>query len=491
MILLLLYFTDLLFSLDSNISIGGAAGWEQVETWDNVELIDGKNGYTSIGLKSALYKADELTDLLIHFDNTEIVDSSGNYLLVSHIENTHTKKVLGNSSGVFRGSEESIILYPGPDAIFSGKDVLDNFSIEFWLNPSRFSKNSTLISYQGTLIDPKGNFVPQELSCSIEDRKLIWKLNNIFFTEEKNTNIELQGLSSVIPGKWHHHQLRFDGSSGLIEYLIDGQLEAIQYASITGKEDGTIFYPLISSSGNNHLVIGKDFTGYMDELRISKDLILDPVLRRYQETSGSTVSKIIDFGRPVSILKKIILDHDIPQDSAIIYKYNISDNLESMFDESKWIVFHPPKMFLSQNKGRYFRIRMDMKTDGEESMTPSLSWLNLIYEKNLQPISPSYLHGTAKENSVTLSWPELSEQDIEGYLIYYGTQKGVYFGSDAMEGSSPLTVQGKEITNITINGLKTGQLYHFSIAAYDSAGPDYPGLLSKEITVRPMPSGND
>jgi fibronectin type III domain protein/concanavalin A-like lectin/glucanase superfamily protein len=486
-----LFLAGSLFALDSNISIGGAAGWEQIDTWNNVEVIDGKKGYTSIGLKSAIYKPDELTDLLIHFDNSEIVDSSGNYLLVSQIENTKIKKSIGNSSGVFRGSEESIILYPGPAAIFSGNDVLDNFSIEFWLNPSRFSKNPILISYQGTLIDQQGNIVPQELNCSIENRKLVWKLNNIFFTEEKNTNIKLKGLISVIPEKWHHHQLRFNGSSGIIEYLVDGKLEAIQYASKTGTEDGTILYPLISSSGKNPLIIGKGFTGYMDELRISKDFIQDPVLRRYQETSGSAVSQIIDFGRSNSILKKIAIDHEIPQDSAIFYQYNISDNLEAMFDESKWIEFQPPKMFLSQNKGRYFRVRMDMKTDGEESMTPSLSQLDLIYERNLQPLAPSYLHGTGKESSITLSWPEFSETDIEGYLIYYGTQKGIYFGSDAMEGTSPLTVQGKEITNITLHGLETGQLYHFSIAAYDEAGPEYPGLLSKEITVRPMSSGNN
>jgi len=486
-----LFLTGSLFALNSNISIGGAAGWDRIDTWDNVEEIDGKKGYTSIGLKSAIYKSDEFTDLLIHFDNNEIVDSSGNYLVESKIENTQIKKAIGNSSGVFRGSEKSITLYPGPDAMFSGNDVLDNFSIEFWLNPSRFGKNPILITYQGTLIDKNGNIVPQELSCSIENRKLIWKLNNIFFTEEMNTNINLQGLTSIIPGKWHHHQLRFNGISGIIEYLVDGQLEAIQYASKTGKEDETIFYPLISQSGTNHLTIGKGFTGYMDELHISKGFIQNPVLKRYQDTSGIVISKIIDLGRSGSILKKIEIEHEIPQDSAIFYQYNISDNLEAMFDESKWIEFQPPKIFILQNKGRYFRIKMDMKTDGEESMTPSLSQLNLIYEKNLQPMAPSYLHGTGKESSITLSWPEFSEPDIKGYLIYYGTQKGIYFGSDALEGSSPLTVQGKEITNITLHGLETDQLYHFSIAAYDDAGPEYPGLLSKEITVRPISPGNN
>lgn len=486
-----LFLTGSLFSHDSEISIGGAAGWDKIETWANVELIEGKRGYESLGLESAVYDSDGLTDLLIHFDDSEIVDSSGNYLIETEIKNTLIKKSIGNGSGIFRGSKESITLYPEPGAIFSGDEVLDNFSIEFWLNPSRFNENPIIISYQGTLKDEKGNIVPQELSCSIENRKLIWKLNNIFFTEEKNSNIELQGLSSIIPDVWHHHLLRFEGSSGLIEYLIDGQLEAIQYASKTGTEDGTTFFPLISSSGNNHLTIGKGFTGYLDELRITKDFIQNPVLNRYQEISGTAVTRIIDLGRSDSVLKKITIEHEIPKDSDIFFQYNISDNLELMFDESNWIGFHPPEMLISRNKGRYLRIKMDIQTDGEETRTPSMSEINITYEKNLQPLAPSYLHGTGNENSVTLSWPKMSEPDIKGYLIYYGTSKGIYFGSEAMEGSSPLTIQGKEITKITIHGLENGHLYYFALAAYDGAGSEHPGLLSKEITVRPIIPGNN
>ncbi len=483
--------TGSLFSLNTNLNIGGAAGWEKIDTWNNVEEIDGKKGYTSIGLQSAVYNPDELTDLLIHFDNTDIADSSGNYLVESKIENTQIKKSIGSSSGVFRGSEESIILYPESGAIFSGAEVLDNFSIEFWLNPSRFSENPILISYQGTLRDKKGNIVPQELYCSIENRKLTWNMKNIFFTEEKNTNIELQGLSPIIPNVWHHHLLRFNGSSGLIEYLIDGQLEAIQYASKTGTEDGTIFFPLISSNSSNHLIIGNNFVGYMDELRITRDFIQNPVLKRYQETSGSAVSQIIDLGRSYSILKKIAVEHEIPKDSAIFFHYNISNNLEVMFDETNWVEFNPREMFISNNKGRYLRIKMDIEADGEEIRTPSVFELNITYEKNLQPLAPSFFHGTGGESSVTLSWPKMSEPDIEGYLIYYGTQKGIYFGSEAVEGSSPLIVQGKEISTITIHGLETGQLYHFALAAYDRAGIEYPGSLSKEITVRPISPVNN
>ncbi|MCK5672347.1 MAG: hypothetical protein KAH95_03170, partial [Spirochaetales bacterium] len=357
----LLFSISSLFPLNSYLTIGGGSGWERIETWTNTELFRGRGEYESLGLESAIYTVDKYTDLLIHFDNTSIIDASGNYTIESQIQNTQIIKAMGNASGVFRGSNEAIILYPGSNALFSGDNIPDSFSIEFWLNPSRYSENPVIISYQGTLRDQKGNLIPQILSCSMEDRKLSWKLNNIFYTEESNSNIELYGLTPIIPDVWHHHLLRFDSSSGLIEYLVDGQLEAIQYASKTGTEDGSILSPLFSSSGTPQLTLGNSFIGYMDELRITKDFVQNPILNRYQITTGNAVSQIIDLGRSNSILKNISIEHEIPEDSAIFFHYNISDNMEILFDESNWIGFNPQEMFISKNKGRYLRIKMDIE----------------------------------------------------------------------------------------------------------------------------------
>jgi len=486
-----LFLTESLFSLNSGLSIGEAHGWDKIETWTNVELFEGKGGYSSIGLKSALYETDENTDLLIHFDDNLITDASGNYSVESYIENTTKEKAMGNASGVFRGSKEAVILNPGPDTLFSGNNITDSFSIEFWLNPSRFGENPLLISYQGTLRDKKGNLIPQELSCSIKDRKLVWKLNNIFYTEDSNSNIKLTGLTSIIPNIWHHHLLRFDSATGLIEYLIDGELEVVQHASKTGTEDGTIFSPLIFSTSKSFLTLGNGYIGYMDELRISKTYIQTPVLNRYQEKGGNALSKIIDLGRANSILKNIEIEHEIPKDSAIFYNYNISNNMGTMFSDTNWVEFYPGDMIFSHNKGRYLKIKMDIRADGEEILTPSISHINIIYEKNLKPLAPLYLNLTGRNNSVSLSWSKMSDPDIEGYLIFYGTQKGIYFGSEAEEGVSPLIVKGKDITAIDITGLENGKLYYFAIAAYDDAGTDYPGELSKEKTSRPVPSGKN
>ncbi len=484
-LLLFLLLASSLFSLSTDLSLRGDSGWGKIEKLDNIELYPWNGEYSSLGLKSSIYEPDKFTDLLIHFDDSGIYDASGNYMVESRITTTDMEKVMGNGSGVFRGAEESVILYPGSESMFSNGLLLNSFSIEFWLKPSGFSEDSALISYQGTLRDKEGELVPQELICSMKNRKLTWEFTNLFYMNGENTNIKLSGLTSIIPGIWHHHLLRFDSSSGLIEYLVDGELEAVQYSSKSGVEDGSIHFPLISLSGATKLTLGKNFTGYMDEIRVSKSFIQNPVLFRYQGTRGSAVSQIVDLGRLDSKLEKIIVEHEIPGDSAIFFHYNISNKLEDMFDETKWMDFFPAERLLYNNRGRYLRIKLEIRPDGEEILTPLVSDIQIRYEENLPPLAPAYLHAEGKNSSVILSWPRMSEPDIEGYLLYYGTKKGEYFGSGAIEGASPLLVPDKNITSLTVHGLNNGELYHFAIAAYDSAGTKYPGKFSNEITSRP------
>ena len=484
-LILLILLPCTLFALSTDLIMGGNSGWGDLEILDNIEMYPGKGGYSSFGIKSSVYQADDFTDLLINFDDSRIYDAAGNYTIESNISTTDIKKVLGNGSGVFRGAETSVRLSPGPESIFSKGQVLDSFSIEFWLNPSRFSENAVLLSYQGTLRDREGKLVPQELACSINNRKLTWEFKNLFYMNGDDTDISLSGITSIIPDIWHHHLLRFDSSTGLIEYLVDGKLEAVQYSSYSGIEDGSIHFPLISASGSSDLILGRKFTGYMDEIRISRSFIKNPVLFRYQGTRADTVSKIVDLGRSDSILEKIMIEHDIPKDSAIFFHYNISNKLEDMFDETKWRTFSPNERIINNNRGKYLRIKLELHPDGEEILTPMVSDIQIRYIKNLPPLAPAYLHAEGGDTRVVLSWPRMSNPDVEGYLIYYGTEKGIYFGSDALEGSSPLLISDRDITGITVHGLTNGKLYHFAIAAYDGAGVKYPGDFSKEITSRP------
>ncbi len=479
--------TVFLPGLSREISLRGSDSWGRIEELNSIELYQGKGDFGNLGIKSAVYPLDRSkTDLLIHFDNPGIRDTAGNYRIDSEIRTTDIVKKIGNRSGVFRGDEKGVILYPEKGALFSPGNLIDSFTIEFWLNPSRFSEDAVIFSYSGTLRDETGNIIPQELLGTLKDRKITWEFRNFFYSEGVETYISLTGLSPIIPDIWHHHLIRYDSSTGIIEYLVDGKPEAIKYSTSSGNEDITVLSPLISSLGTPSLNLGKNFTGFMDEVRISDFFVESPVIYRYQETRGNVVSQTIDLGRAGSKLEKISVIREIPEDSAIFFYYKISDKLADMSEETEWYNFHPGERLISKNRGRYLKIRLELEPDGEEILSPLIFDVVIQYEKNLKPLAPSYLNAEGADESVILTWPSMGEPDVRGYLLYYGTSKGNYFGSGALEGDSPILISGKTINSYTVHGLENGRLYYFSIAAFDDAGTELPGNFSNEITSRPV-----
>jgi hypothetical protein len=85
---------------------------------------------------------------------------------------------------------------------------------------------------------------------------------------------------------------------------------------------------------------------------------------------------------------------------------------------------------------------------------------------------------------VELSWRASPGADISGYLVYYGSSGGEYFGEDAGLGKSPINVGNR--TSVRIDGLKNGVLYYFAVAAYDRMDPSYAGTFSREVSARPL-----
>jgi len=76
---------------------------------------------------------------------------------------------------------------------------------------------------------------------------------------------------------------------------------------------------------------------------------------------------------------------------------------------------------------------------------------------------------------VPLSWN--ADPAAAGYRIYYGTTSGVYNGTGATQGSSPVDV-GNNLS-ATLTGLDGCNKYFLAVAAYDEGGLD--GLKSAEV----------
>lgn len=80
------------------------------------------------------------------------------------------------------------------------------------------------------------------------------------------------------------------------------------------------------------------------------------------------------------------------------------------------------------------------------------------------------------ENSATFSWNRLTDSDIEGYELRYGTSSGSH--AKKIEIGTPYT------TFTTVPDLEVGKTYYFTLRAVDSGG-DQVGESSQEVSLTP------
>lgn len=480
-IILIISSSAILFS--EEIIIGGSAGWERIRTIDT--QLSEHAGVQDLQLADSEYEVTPSTEMLFHF-NHGISDSRGFYSVINNhtiqISSSVSKK--GSGSAVFTRDGTYLELIPAEAAAFAaGSGRLNDFSMEFWLNPARLSEGENIIQWSGA-ISTDGNTLQQEILCAVSDRNLFWELSNIFLTPELGpTQFTLHSSRTLIPKRWHHHMLRYDGKTGLLEYLIDGIPEDIVYTNAATVEDADIYYPIIGAAKPSRFMIGRGYTGFIDELRMT-GTYCDPELNKYSMTSGTAITDIIDLEYYDSRFFQLESDSSLEGETQIYYYYRLSNKYFAPGGEyPRWNQFLPGEMLPPDVRGRYLQIMTELFPDGTGATTPVLSSMTISYDKNLPPMPPAYISVKAGAGKAILSWQRVTDSDIAGYKVYYGIKPGLYFGTGSITGSSPIDA-GNSLT-LQIEGLENGQLYYFAVTSYDNAEIHHESIFSREINTRP------
>ena len=63
-----------------------------------------------------------------------------------------------------------------------------------------------------------------------------------------------------------------------------------------------------------------------------------------------------------------------------------------------------------------------------------------------------------------MSWSPVSDADLAGYRVYYGTSSRSY----AQARGAGLSTD--KLTQYNVGGLQSGRTYYFSVTSYDGAG---------------------
>ncbi len=483
--LLFLLTTTLCIGETKTIVLGREDGWRDLRRIERVVLQSGKHGYYDIALADGSYEPSSETDLLLHFDGIPVRDATGTYRADVFNAEIHRQAArFGDGGAVFRGETEGLVLKPSTGAAFSSNRVWSDLTMEFWLYPAILDDGATLFEWRGSDLREDGSII-KSVRIGIRNRSLVWSFENFFTRDDTPVRyFEMKSPEKLVPRKWHHHLLRYESGTGLIEYLRDGRIVGITHATPSGHEESTVFSAFTGNGSQNRLLIGNGITGFLDELRISESFVDNPFVQRFRRYAGSVTSRVFDLEYTNSILHRIEVDYESPGNTAVSFYYRIGDALDSISEvAAQWRPYNPETGIETDRRGRYLQLRAELLPDGSGMNTPVVHSISFYYEPDLPPHPPERITAKPGFENVSLSWSRSLDQDIAGYLVYYGDRPGVYFGDDSDTGASPVDVGN--VSSVTLEGLENGKLYYFSIVAYDNNDPPHESAFSREVASRP------
>jgi hypothetical protein len=411
------------------------------------------------------------------------------------------------SSGSGSPGEEPLRIKPRAGALLSPGNRIRDFSIEFWAYPLNMENGEQILTWTSSKTDGRGGYYFQQIRCVSLKNRFRWTFLD-FFSDPADLDRKTLSLtgSPVLPRAWSHHLIRFDADLGLLEYLVDGRPEALEYVTSTGAEGGEVYTPVIGEDGS--LVLGGCYSGLLDEFRVLGACREQPRLARYAG-GGRAETRTLDLGERSRILRVEAAggrtkaaaarfrnryagygDLHFEDHAALHFFIRSSDNPYRW--EGQWIPFTPGNDFSASLRGRYIRIAADFYPAGDGETSPYLDELRILYLAEEPPAPPTQFTAYARDGAVELSWKGSGDQNLGGYLIYYGEARGEYFGLhaiiDGREATSPINAGNRN--SVRLEGLENGRLYYFAIASYrkTEGPPDLPrpGEFSREAAARPL-----
>lgn len=473
----------LLFGADtSTITLGGKEGWSSLSLMDSVAFGTGRFGYEAVEVATDVSRLSPETDLLVSFENNLIADSSGHYTVVQKNMDFSSKTIKGKSAGMNRGSSTGFVLQGADDALFGSKGLTGSFTIEFWLCPS-LTENGEQVLHWRSSRTIANTPVYQVIRASFFNNRFEWVFNNIFGAEGSViSEVVLTSESSVIPQKWAHHAISYDDDIGLLEYRINGAIEAVRYVTSNNKESGEVMNAYFGAGAN--LVLCSKFSGLIDDFVIRRDSYAKMRHQTYAQRGGRFESNPLESGGFNSVLDKLDAVYSEPAETGVAFYVRGGDNFYEWTPEyPEWVPVLPGEK-IEGVYGKYFQVACDLYPDGNGEKTPSVSEIKLSYTETTPPLPPAVVSAKAGNGYVDLTWLASIDFNTGGYTIYYGERPGEYLGTIAIEGKSPLNVGN--VLSYRLSGLMNGRIYYFAVSAYSSLDNRISGALSKEVYARPL-----
>ena len=481
-VLSILFISLSAYTASQKIILGGKDGWETLSYMDSVAFDKGRFGYDSIRLSTNYAKQTPSTDMLISFDNGAIYDETGNYEIALSNMEISANAIMGDGTGMTRLSNQGLILKGKEGSLFGSQGLTGSFTIEFWLYPAIAENGEQIFNWRSSRNMDRQSMYQVIRACFFNNH-IEWNFHNIFSNGRiLKDEVILTSLSTIIPQQWSHHSLSYDDETGLLEYRINGRIEALQYMTVSNTESNQVLNAYLGVPADIQLC--PHYSGLIDDFTISRDSQNTTSITMYNSRGGRFETQPLETNGFNSSLKYLDATTIIPPETGMAFFVRGGDNFYEWTDTyPEW----EPVSLQEEIKGvtgKYMQIAVELYPDGNGQKTPSVSELVLSYEATEPPLPPAVVEATSGNSYIDLSWSPSVDYTVGGYTIYYGEHPGEYLGRVAVEGVSP--IQAGNVLSYRLTGLQNGKIYYFAISAYSSLDERITGELSKEVYARPL-----
>ena len=473
------------FAVQKSRIIGGANGWNDLQTAEGVTTGVGRFGYECVQLETSARRAGEATDLLLTFDENGVRDETGHYTVMANSLSLTKDAIKGHGAALSRGTRGGIALQGNSQSVFGRTGLVGSFSIEFWLCPAIAESGESVLEWRSSRnVNRSSQY--QVITATFASNHLEWNFSNIFAGYAER-DVILTGITNIIPNRWARHTISFDQESGLLEYCLDGRTEALRFVTLNGHENDTVCDPVLGVVAD--LELCPSYTGKIDNVTIETR----PYTREAVETyaSGNETYRVSG-GRftthPLLISQSATLDAvhalmNVPAQTDVRLFVRSGEDCWGWTDTyPAWKEITAGEALTGVN-GLYFQVAAELLPDGGGTTSPSITQLELQYTEQPLPAAPFTVRAEPGDGSVTLSWSYSVDDTAGGYYVYYGNRPGEYLGRAAAEGMSP--VRAGNVTSLTLNGLQNGTIYYFAVSSYSRIDGSINGPLSQEVYARP------
>ena len=516
---------------------------------ENIRVITLKNGKNAYQIKDLTYQKLHLpltTDVVLSFNYPAKMlnrDDTGNYKLKKAAYTYITGKgSLGKGCAHFYNRNHIIELQTVHNLWLGTCKDLGSFNIEFRFKPYSLKSSSTLFRRVGYFSGKK-----KGIEIALRNRRITARLYGIFHSPNGDEyDVLLNRCRLIKRGQWYHYSLSFDRITGKLSSLLNGYEEEVVYATASKEPFNGVYEPYFSTKDENgnikcidspRAVIGKNFSGLIDEFRISYlnfnnlEKITEIAYNNYKKhrfiertpynIKGIVTSPVYSFQDTGTKIHLFKWEELLAKNTFIWMQFRISDHkFNKSNDNIRWyrIKNHQRKIFLMKNRdniylrGKYFQWKAHLISSPDAKRTPTMYDVGLHFQRDHSPNPPIFLSSQKIGNKeVYIQWKKNVDADIYGYKIYYGTNPDKFDGiithvnhkriNNKMAQGNFITIKidnelieenkQRDKKNLLLYPfLNNTVLYFFAVSAYDSYRPNTPynheSKLSKKVTARPF-----